>query len=201
MAPPLLLRTQAWAAASGLYKGATRREALDTCGAKIQSELGLKGGGLGNPNELRNQPMSRWFDRELQNSEQQHWESYLLNRIASKRWDTGPFLSGLRSIPRRIPQQHRWFLFRTHLNAHMTTHRLASAGCGEEAKCPLCGTVADTYEHLHECSALNETKREIEADTKVSAGAWEHATLFFRKRIDFYISTRCLCGCMDNQRL
>ena len=66
----------------------------------------------------------------------------------------------------------------------MRTHRLASAGCGEEAKCPLCGTVADTYEHLHECSALNETKREIEADTKVSAGAWEHATLFFRKRID-----------------
>ena len=66
----------------------------------------------------------------------------------------------------------------------MATHRLASAGCGEEAKCPLCGTGADTYEHLHECSALNETKKEIEADTKVSAGAWEHATLFFRKRID-----------------
>ena len=153
--------THAWAAASGFYKGATRREALDTCSAKIQSKLGPKGGGLGNPCEIRNQPMTRWFYQELQNSEQQHWESYLLNRIASKGWDTGPFLSGLRSIPRRIPQQHRWFLFRTHLNAHMTTHRLASAGCGEEAKCTLCGTGADTHEHLHECSALDETKREI----------------------------------------
>ena len=66
----------------------------------------------------------------------------------------------------------------------MTTHRLASAGCGEEAKCPLCGKGPDTYEHLHECMALDETKREIEQETKVSAGAWEHATLFFRKRID-----------------
>ena len=66
----------------------------------------------------------------------------------------------------------------------MTTHRLASAGCGEEAKCPLCGKGPDTYEHLHECGALDETKREIEKDTKVSVGAWEHVTLFFRKRID-----------------
>ena len=66
----------------------------------------------------------------------------------------------------------------------MTTHRLASAGCGEEAKCPLCGKGPDTYEHLHERVASDETKREIEEDTKVSVGAWEHATLFFRKRID-----------------
>ena len=31
---------------------------------------------------------------------------------------------------------------------------------------------------------MDESKREIEADTKVSAGAWEHATLFFRKGIE-----------------
>ena len=31
---------------------------------------------------------------------------------------------------------------------------------------------------------MDETKREIEKETKLSAGAWEHATLFFRKRID-----------------
>ena len=30
------------------------------------------------------------------------------------------------------------------------------------AKCPLCGKGPDTYEHLHECGALDETKREIE---------------------------------------
>ena len=65
---------------------------------------------------------------------------------------------------------------------------LASAGCGEEAKCPLCGKGPDTYEHVHQCVALDEIKREIEKETKVSAGAWEHATLFFRKRIDGAIS-------------
>ena len=32
--------THAWAAASGFYKGATKREALDTCSAKIQSKHG-----------------------------------------------------------------------------------------------------------------------------------------------------------------
>ena len=154
--------THAWAAACGFYKGATKREALDTCSAKIQSKLGLTGGGIGNPSEIRHQPITRWLYQTLQTSEQQQWESYLLNRIASKGWDTGPFMSGLRSIPRSIPQTHRWFLFRTHLNARMTTHRLASARCGEEAKCPLCGKGPDTYEHLHECVALDETKREIE---------------------------------------
>ena len=51
-------------------------------------------------------------------------------------------------------------------------------------KCPLCGKGPDTYEHVHQCVALDEIKREIEKETKVSAGAWEHATLFFRKRID-----------------
>ena len=151
--------THAWAAACGFYKGATKREALDTCSAKIQSKLGLTGGGIGNPSEIRHQPITRWLYQTLQNSEQQQWESYLLNRIASKGWDTGPFMSGLRSIPRSIPQTHRWFLFRTHLNAHMTTHRLASARCGEEAKCPLCGKGPDTYEHLHVCVALDETKK------------------------------------------
>ena len=176
--------THAWAVASGFYKGATKREALDTCSARIHSKLGLAEEGLEDPREMRNHPMTRWLYQELQNSEQKQWESYLLNRIASKGWDTGPFLPGLRSIPRSIPQQHRWFLFRTHLNAHMTTHRLASAGCGEETQCPLCGTGPDTYEHLHECNALDETKRDIETSTTVSAGAWEHATLFFRKRID-----------------
>ena len=58
--------THASAAASGFYKGATRREALDTCSAKIQSKLGLKGGGLGNPSEIRNQPVTRWLYQELQ---------------------------------------------------------------------------------------------------------------------------------------
>ena len=35
----------------------------------------------------------------------------------------------------------------------------------------------------------NQTKRETEKETKISAGAWEvqHATLFFRKRIDWAI--------------
>ena len=37
--------THALAAASGFYKGATRREALDTCSAKIKSKLGLTEGG------------------------------------------------------------------------------------------------------------------------------------------------------------
>ena len=76
--------THAWAAASGFYKGATKREALDTCSARIHSKLGLTEAGLENPSEVRNHPMTRWFYQELQNSEQQHWESYLLKRIASK---------------------------------------------------------------------------------------------------------------------
>ena len=86
--------THALAAASGFYKGATRREALDTCSAKIQSKLGLTGGGLGKTSEIRHQPITRWLYKTLQTSEQQQWESYLLNRIASKGLDTGPFMSG-----------------------------------------------------------------------------------------------------------
>ena len=31
--------THAWVAASGFYRGATRRETLETCSAKIQSKL------------------------------------------------------------------------------------------------------------------------------------------------------------------
>ena len=54
----------------------------------------LTGGGLGNPSEIRHQPITRWLYKTLQTSEQQQWESYLLNRIASKGLDTGPFMSG-----------------------------------------------------------------------------------------------------------
>ena len=94
------------------------------------------------------------------------------------------FLVGAKVDPtKHTPATDGFFSERTSMHIWQHTASLRPAA-ERKQNAHICGTGADTYEHLHKCSALDETKRELEADTKVSAGAWEHATLFFRKRID-----------------
>ena len=53
------------------------------------------------------------------------WESYWRLRLQRRRWNASSCWSGLRSLLRSVPQNHRWHLLRLHLNGHYTSARLS----------------------------------------------------------------------------
>ena len=64
-------------------------------------------------------------------------------------------LRGVACLPRSIPQGHRWFLLKLHLNAPITTARVAAAGgltVGEQ--CVFCGVGSDSLAHITQCPAV-----------------------------------------------
>ena len=94
--------------------------------------------------------------------EQKHWETYLRKRVQAKGWGNAQIAERLRAIPRSTPQAHRWHLFRTHLNGHMSADRLRKAGVEiADDKCAFCGVGPDTYTHLQECPIILQARAEI----------------------------------------
>ena len=70
--------------------------------------------------------------RHMADAELPRWKAYLAQRVSAKGWDGERLLRGLPRLPRSLPQAQRWFLFKMHLNAPMTTVRLAAAGIESE---------------------------------------------------------------------
>ena len=60
--------------------------------------------------------------------EQTYWEGYLEVRLGARGWDPDLCVTGLRSLPRSVPQGHRWHLLRLHLNGHYSSSRVHAAG-------------------------------------------------------------------------
>ena len=88
-------------------------------------------------------------------AELHRWETYLEHRVQAKGWD-GPMLRRpLRHLPRSVPQPHRWFLLKVHLNAPIASARLVAARVVDEPlQCCVCSSHSDSLDHLPRCFAV-----------------------------------------------
>ena len=64
----------------------------------------------------------RFLYQRLASAASHRWETYLERRVQAKGWD-GPMLRRA-PLPRSVPQSHRWFLLKPHLNAPIASARL-----------------------------------------------------------------------------
>ena len=93
--------------------------------------------------------------RQLADSELPRWRDYLKQRVMAKGWDGDLLLRGLRRLPRSLSQAHRWFLLKLHLNAPVTSARMAVAGVAiEDVSCAFCRTGDDSVGHISRCPAV-----------------------------------------------
>ena len=97
----------------------------------------------------------RVLRRKLADAEAPRWEEYVENRVRAKGWDGDLLMHGLRKLPRSVPQAQRWFLLKAHLNAPLSSGRLATAQVHvEETACPFCKVQTDTFAHACSCPAV-----------------------------------------------
>ena len=97
----------------------------------------------------------RVLRRKLADAEAPRWEEYVKNRVRAKGWDGDLLMHGLRKLPRSVPQAQRWFLLKAHLNAPLSSGRLATAQVHvEETACPFCKVQTDTFAHACSCPAV-----------------------------------------------
>ena len=83
------------------------------------------------------------------------WRTYLAARVRAKGWDVQVFMRELRCLPRSMPQGHRWFLLKVHLNAPMMTSRVAAAGVSDVEACAFCGLDSgDRWQHVTRCGLV-----------------------------------------------
>ena len=95
--------------------------------------------------------------KALESAELPLWRMYLTKRVRAKGWDDVALLRRLQRLPRSMPQGHRRLLFKTHLNAPITTHRLLSAGVVAACQvCYFCGRGEDSLAHTAQCTAVLE---------------------------------------------
>ena len=78
---------------------------------KILSEAGHR----------RPKRLFRFLYQRLAGAELHRWETYLEHRIQARGWDGHTLRRTLRHLPRSVPQPHRWFLLKVHLNAPITS--------------------------------------------------------------------------------
>ena len=98
------------------------RHTVGTTHSEILSEAGHR----------RPKRLFRFLYQRLAGAEPHHWETYLENRVHCKGWDGPTLRRTLRHLPRSVPQPHRWFLLKVHLNAPITSARLVAAHVVEE---------------------------------------------------------------------
>ena len=68
----------------------------------------------------------------------------------------------LRHLPRSVPQPHRWFLFKVHLNAPTASARLVAARVVEEPiQCCFCSSSSDSLDHLPRCFTVLDVYNSI----------------------------------------
>ncbi len=133
-----------WGSAFGYYLKAVQRTHLDTLHDARRAR-----GATSNINEIR------VLYRAMHAADMPRWKDYLVNRVRAKGWDAHALLRGLRCLPRSMPQGHRWFLVKLHLNAPLTSARAAAAGRGEIQECQFCGVDAgDRWEHMTRCGLI-----------------------------------------------
>ena len=124
-----------WCAAFDYFKQATGRTHADTLHGASMRRTDI--------NEYR------VLLKALRSADVPNWAGYLDARVRAKGWDHTSLRQGLRRVPRSLPQGHRWFLLKIHLNAPMTSARIASAGGGQIQPCLFCRAPGgDRWDHL-----------------------------------------------------
>ena len=88
-------------------------------------------------------------------AEMQRWEIYLERRVQATGWDGQLFRRALRRLPRSVPQAHRWFLLKAHLDAPIASARLTAARVVDEhLQCCLFSCNSDGLDHLLRCQTV-----------------------------------------------
>ena len=98
----------------------------------------------------------RTLYRKMADATLQNWQEYLRSRVEAKGWNGELLVRGLQRLPRSVPQAHRWFLLKLHLNAPLTSARYAAARTVDEAEpCAFCQLpCGDKAAHLLQCPAV-----------------------------------------------
>ena len=118
------------------------RHTAGTTHSEILSEVGHR----------RPKRLFRFFYQRLAGAELHRWETYLEHRVQARGWDGHTLRRTLRHLPRSVPQPHRWFLLKVHLNAPITSARLVAARVVEEpVQCCFCSSSSDGLDHLPRC--------------------------------------------------
>ena len=109
----------------------------------------------------------RFLYQRLAGAELHRWETYMEHWVQARGWDGHTLRRTLRHLPRSVPQPHRWFLLKVHLNAPITSARLVAAhvveapvqccfcsNSSDSLHLPLCFTVLDVYKSIRDTASL-----------------------------------------------
>ena len=122
--------------------------------------------------------------RAMLAKDQTYWEGYLEVRLGARGWDPDLCVTGLRSLPRSVPQGHRWHLLRLHLNGHYSSSRVQAAGVTQnEGRCCFCHRGPDSVSHVLECPCVVTALEGLAAIVPV-AGHITLSDLFFQHHAD-----------------
>ena len=82
--------------------------------------------------------------------------------MQARGWDGPTLRRTLRHLPRSVPQPHRWFLLKVHLNAPITSARLVAAYVIEApVQCCFCSSSSDSLDHLPRCLTVLDVYNSI----------------------------------------
>ena len=127
----------------------------------------------------------RILHKALREASLPRWSLYLQDRVRAKGWDATTMLRALRRLPRSIPQGHRWFLLKLHLNAPLTSSRLASAGLASTSPCAFCGrTAGESCTHITQCGVVMSMCDRMFAAARMPPLATAHAALMLQEDSD-----------------
>ncbi|HIF32153.1 MAG TPA: reverse transcriptase-like protein [Planctomycetaceae bacterium] len=105
---------------------------------------------------------------QLLEAERGGWEGYLEGRIDNGGADGRITVQELKSLPRTIPQGHRWFLLKVHLKGLLSSDRLMRAGVTVgEGQCGLCNDGPDSIAHLVQCSCVVQACDKVRTTAKI----------------------------------
>ena len=129
----------------------------------------------------------------LRSAELLRWREYVANRVRAKGWDPNALMAGLRRLPRSLPQGHRWFLFKLHLNAPMTTARISVAGRGPVEGCAFCGAPnGDRWAHLTSCGLLLSVCDRLLSTADAAGGPGRIQRCRHCRGVCFCLETSCI---------
>ena len=121
----------------------------------------------------------------LRGAELENWTGYLEARVGAKGWDQTLLVQNLRRLPRSVPQGHRWFLLKLHLNAPMTTARASAAGRAEIENCCFCGAACgDSLPHMTGCGLVLSVCDQLFAAGRMPSLSNAHPVLMMQSGLD-----------------
>jgi len=111
-------------------------------------------------------------------AERPAWERYVEGRIetyytqedgtmVASGWSAYGVIDRLRRLPRTTPQGHRWFLLKTHLRGHATSHRVHNVRSSVTvAPCVFCGRQqGDQWSHMAgACNVVADARPLVQAE-------------------------------------